>query len=251
MQVSPRLKLIVAAVSERVASTAATLVVAATILIGTTAAATPAQGYTYTLAPLAHKEQAWLLVQAVERSDPNTAAATRMLPAMTRQRVDWLMVDGDARQICRVRATAADPTPAELRAHDGGPARSRLMARIRGRCGATVRDAPSWLGTDPTAALRWSADRVCIGERCAASSSPQRSRNGVASVTVVGASPAAARCVADRWLIVANTRLEDGSDLTEGARFLGLPPAIRSDIVGYEVVRVDGITTMPAGLSCP
>jgi hypothetical protein len=251
MQVSPRLRLIDAAANERLASTAAALVLAATILIGTTASATPAQGFTYTFAPLAYKEQAWLLVQAVERSDPNTAAATGMLPSMTRQRVDWLIVDGDARQICRVRAIAADPTPADLRAQDGGPARSRLMVRLRSRCGAALRDSPSWLGTEPTAALRWSADRVCVGERCAASSAVQRSRNGVASVGVAGASPAPARCVADRWLIVANMQLEDGGDLTEGALFPGLPPALRGDIVGFEVVRIDGITTMPAELSCP
>lgn len=233
------------------ASTAATLVLAATILIGTTAAATPAQGFAYTLAPLAHHEQAWLLVQAVERSDPNTSTASRILPAMTRQRMDWLIVDGDARQICRVRATDADPAPADLRAHGGDPARSRLMARLRGRCGAAVRDLPSWLGTDPTAALRWSADRVCIGERCAASAAVQRSRNGVASRPVADAGPAPARCVADRWLIVANMELNDESDLPAGASFPGLPPALRSDIVGYEVVRIDGITTMPAELSCP
>jgi hypothetical protein len=230
---------------------AAKLVLAATLLTGTTAAATTLQGFTYTLAPLAHKEQAWLLVQAVERSDPNTAAATGALPAMTQQRVAWLILDRDARQICRVRAAAADPTPADLRAHDGGPARSRLMARLRAQCGAAIRDLPSWLGTAPTAALRWSADRVCVGERCAASSAVQRSPNGVAAVSDVGASPAAARCVADRWLIVANVRLEDGSNQAEGARFPGLPPAPRSDIVGYEVVHIDGITTMPAALSCP
>lgn len=251
IQMSPRLRLIIAAGSERLASAVATLVLAAIILIGTTASATPAQGFSYTLTPLAHEEQAWLLVQAVERSDPNTVTATRVLPAMTRQRVDWLIVDGDARQICRVRANAADPTPADLRAHDGGPARSRLMARLRGRCGPAIRDLPSWLGTDSTADLRWSADRVCVGERCAVSSAVQRSRNGVASISVVGASPAAARCVADRWLIVANMRLEDGSTRVEGALFRGLPPALRSDIVGYEVVRIDGITTMPAKLSCP
>jgi len=165
--------------------------------------------------------------------------------------VAWLIVVGEARQYCRVRATAADPTPADLRAHDGGPARSTLMARLRARCGAALRDLPNWLGTEPAAALQWSADRVCVGERCAASSAVQRSRNGVASISVVGASPATARCVADRWLIVANTQMEDGSNLREGALFPGLPPAIRSDIVGYEVVRIDGITTMPAELRCP
>jgi hypothetical protein len=195
-----------------------------------------------------------VLVHAVERSDPNTATATAVLPAMTKERAWWMVFDGSSRMRCSSPAVASDAAPAALRAAQAADARNTLLNRIRKACGArTAAGSATWLESEPalTAGLRWSAKQVCAGERCVPSSAAQRSLHGARSRAAAGAVPAAARCVAGRWLIVANAEADDGSGRIEGARFRGLPPAVRSDIVGYETVAIDGIVTRPAGLSCP
>jgi hypothetical protein len=215
------------------------------------AQATPAQGYSFTLTPVAHASTHWVLVHAVERSDPNTATATVVLPSMAKERVWWLVFDGRGRQRCSVAAAAADPALDALRSAGTVDARTPLLARVRKGCASVTAGTATWLAAEPAPALRWSSKQVCAGERCVAATTPQRSLHGVRSQAAEGAVPAAARCVASRWLIVDNAEADDGSGRIEGARFRGLPPAVRSDIVGYETVAIDGIVTLPPSLSCP
>lgn len=215
------------------------------------ASATPAQGYAFTLTPVAHQGTSWVLAHAVERSDPNTATATAVLPSMAKERSWWLVFDGSGRQRCSLAAAAADPAPDALRSAGPVDVRTPLLARVRKGCASVSAGTATWLAAEPAAALRWSSKQVCAGERCVAATTSQRSLHGVRSQAAEGAVPAAARCVAGRWLIVDNAEADDGSGRIEGARFRGLPPAVRSDIVGYETVAIDGIVTLPAGLSCP
>lgn len=70
------------------------------------------------------------------------------------------------------------------------------------------------------------------GERCVASFTAQRSLNGARSRAAAGAVPAAARCLVGGRLIMANAEADDGSGRIEGTRFRGLPPAVRSDMLG-------------------
>jgi hypothetical protein len=57
--------------------------------------------------------------------------------------------------------------------------------------------------------------------------------------------------VANRWLIVSNSEADVGAGPVVGARFSGVPPVLRSDIVGYETIRIDGLAVLPAGVDCP
>ncbi len=224
------------------------------------ARATPAQGYAFTLSPVAHQaanlSTAWLLAHAVERSDPNTATATAVLASMTRERAWWIVFDGRGGVRCSVAASASDPAPAPMQAD----ARQRLLKKVREGCaGRFAPAATTWLETEPAPApgLRWSARQVCVGDRCVASSAVQHTLRNIRSIALNvssgsdGAVAATARCVGGRWLIVSNVEASDGSDRVEGARFRGLPPAVRSDIVGYETTQIDGVVPLPSGLSCP
>jgi hypothetical protein len=203
------------------------------------------------LTPVAHQDARWLLVHALERSDPNTATARAMLPSMLKEQGWWLVFDGRGRQACSAAAAGADPTPVALRGADAGSLRAPLLARLRKACGSVPTTGLSWLAADPAATWRWVAGQVCAGKRCAATATPQRSLRGARAQVVDGAAAAPARCVADRWLIVTNGEAEAGSGAEAGARFAGLPPAVRDDIVGFETVRIDGITTLSAGRACP
>jgi hypothetical protein len=227
------------------------LLSATLLALASPAGATPAQGYALSLTPVAHQGSQWLLVRAAERSDPNTATANAVLPSMLKERAWWLAFDGNGHQRCKAAAVAADAAPGVLWAAASTGERTALLERLRKVCGAALAGMPSWLGAEPAATWRWSAKQVCAGERCVPASAPQRSLDSARSQAAEGAAAAPARCVASRWLIVANSRAEDGSGQTEGARFPGLPPAVRSDIVGFESVRIDGITTLPAALKCP
>jgi hypothetical protein len=165
-----------------------------------------------------------------------------------------MVFDGNSRMRCSSPAAASGPAPPALRGPPAADARSTLLARMRKACGAqTLAGTATWLESEPapTPGLRWSAKQVCAGERCVPSSVAQRSLNGARSRAAEGAVPAAARCVAGRWLIVANAEADDGSGRVEGARFRGLPPAVRNDIVGYETVTIDGIVARPDALNCP
>jgi hypothetical protein len=223
--------------------------VAALVLAGTAAAAsaTPAQGYSLSMTPVAHQGTRWLLVHVLERSDPNTTTASGRLPSMAREGAWWLLVDGDGRPQCRLAVRTVSPADA-----GGVPVAERplLLSRLRANCRPAVPAKVRWIEAVPAARLRWSPQEVCTEARCMASSAPQYSLGGVRSAAVAGAGAAAARCVAGRWLLVTNLDDTGGSDSVEGARFPGLPPALRPDIIGHETVRIDGIARAPAALGC-
>jgi hypothetical protein len=101
--------------------------------------------------------------------------------------------------------------------------------------------------------LTWSPKQVCAAERCTAARSTQRTVFNRASLAraSIAALPAPAHCVAAQWLVVRNMQAEDGSGRDEGTAFVGLPPPVPADIVGYEFVQVDGVAVRPAAWRCP
>jgi hypothetical protein len=214
------------------------------------AQATPAQGYRLTLTPLLQHATPWLLLHGREHSDPNTAMAGGMGPSMTTLRHWWLLVDAAGRIRCSLRADEAAP--------DAMPAMSAsLAARLRAGCGAlrsaaALRPGAVWAAAPATdaAAASWAPRQVCVRRRCVAAASVQHTlfdkRSQPESAGPVA--PAPARCVADRWLIVTNS--DDGAGPPAGARFIGVPAALRADIVGHEFTVVDGIAALPAGVRC-
>jgi hypothetical protein len=205
------------------------------------ASATSAQGYALAMTPLAHHGTRWLLVQVVERSDPNTTTATGALPPMTRERAFWMLVDGLGRPLCRVKVAAELPAAQ----------RADALHRLRAACGQAAEGPARWIDGGAAAGFSWSAHQVCAGERCVAAAARQYSIGGARSSAAATGTPAAARCVAGRWLIVTNLDDAGASPGLEGARFHGLPPRLRGDIVGHETVRIDGVARVPPGLDCP
>jgi hypothetical protein len=211
-------------------------------------AATPAQGYSLAMEPIGHHGARWLLLRMVERSDPNTITATGALPPMKRERAWWLLVDGQGRPLCRVAAPV--PAMAKVEAGTAAAERGAALHRLRSACPAAAQGPARWIDGAPATSLRWTAERVCAGERCVAASAPQYSLGAMRSSAVAGAGPAPARCVAGHWLIVTNTDDAGQSPAVEGARFNGLPPPLPREIVGHETVRIDAVARAPAGLPC-
>jgi hypothetical protein len=228
----------------------AALCIAAALAAGSFgASATTTQGYSLTLAPLAHHGAQWLIVRADERSDPNTITATGKLPSLLRERRWWVLFDHDGRARCTVTQR-----PGDADSLDG--ARARLRQACRG-APALLRQGTAWADVPPPppsqTRLAWTPARVCAGPDCVATASTQRTafdRAPPPSAQHAVVSAAAARCVAARWLIVSNVEPPQGSGEREGMAFRPLPPSVPAEIVGYEFVSIDGVAIRPRALRC-
>jgi hypothetical protein len=245
------------------------------------AQATPAQGYSFSLTPLWHQADQWLLLRGDELSDPNTSSSSgALLPSMKLQRQWWLVFDAKGRARCSLAVGTlqasttnaapnapqnapqnATPNAASTTTPGTAPLPSAWAQRLRAGCPA-LRSLPAlragaagpgaWTAVPAGAvvAATWSTQKVCVGSRCAPTTLGQRSlfdKSALAPEKGAVAS-ASARCVANHWLLVTNT--EDPAGDLQGLRFVGLPPALRDDIVGHEVVQVDGVALVPAAWRC-
>jgi hypothetical protein len=217
-------------------------------VIAATAHATPAQGYSLTLEPLAHDTTRWLIVAAEEQSDPNTAGADRVLPSMQRTRSWWVLFDSQGRSRCTVARREGDAGTVQA-------ARERLALVCR-QSPVVLRQAAAWTTVAATdaqtpARIAWSSERVCAGKRCIGARSMQRTVfDRLQRAPQAGSEPAPALCVAGHWLIVSNWQTPGLADVQEGVSFRGLPPPLPETIVGYEFVRIDGVTVRPRALDC-
>jgi hypothetical protein len=216
--------------------------------------ASPAQGYSITLTPALVQGQQWLLVLGAEQSDPNTQMQTGAAPSMRQQRHWWLLFDAAGRARCSVRSQAAQLVTVEVMS-------KTLAAHLRAGCPELRSTSSLWVparwtawtaGPEAKPDASWSHKEVCVAGRCVAGQLTQHTLRGAASerltppATAWAAAPA--RCVAGRWLLVSNS--DDGNGASSGARFVGLPPPLRDDIVGYEFVAIDAVVALPAGLQC-
>jgi hypothetical protein len=223
------------------------------LLFAPEAQATPAQGYTFTLTPLLQHRAQWLLLHGFERSDPNTMMADRVAPAMAAQRHWWIVVDAAGRIRCSSKMAEAPTGPASALT-------ATVATRLRAGCpalrrSAALRPGATWVAAavSEAGAASWSERQVCASARCVAAARPQRTlfdkvSSPPGSSERAAPAPAPARCVADRWLVVSNS--DDGSGQTKGARFAGVPPPLRTDIVGYEFEAVDGVAVLPPSMRC-
>lgn len=213
------------------------------------AAATPAQGYSLTLAPLTHHQTQWLIVRADERSDPNTVTATGVQPSMLREQRWWVLFDRAGRARCTVRLRAGDADTAE-----------GARQRLRQACPAVpavLRQRAAWSSVAaPVAAaparITWTPRRVCADRKCVNARSTLHTvfDRAPPAGMLQTVRPAAARCVAAQWLIVTNLEPPQGSGEREGVAFRALPPPLPAEILGYEFVRIDGVAPRPRGLAC-